>query len=150
MKGYIGAEKFSRELGISKGVLYKAIKILQLDNSNGYSGYTEAQKKMILNCDCVKTYLENKKLREEQKFRMQEERRKFEQELFEKANNQVETQNCIRRQSNLLCSKLDKLNRNIELFIDLFRYINGINYEKYEDFEYWRGEEDNQDDDPWE
>ena len=139
---YMGAAKFSRELGISEGVLYKALKILHLDHSDGFSGYTEAQKEMILNCDCVKTYLKNKKIREENERIYLENLKKQEQEEFEKANNHVTTQRRIRYESDRLCFIIDRLNQNLELFIDLFRYNNGINAEEYEDFKRWQGDDE--------
>ena len=127
----MGITNFSRSIGLSEGVVYKAFKELGWSKPEDYNDLSSEQIEAIKSTKCAKTYLSNKAEKEAREKEWQRKKAEYERAEFEKLN----TNFAVQKRLSILTSNLydheKRLGTRIDKIFYLLAYINNVDLEDF-------------------
>ena len=133
----MGITIFSRSIGLSEGVVYKAFKELGWSRPSDYNDLSSEQIEDIKSTKCAETYLSNKAKKEAREKEWQRKKTEQERAEFEKLNTNFAVQEKLSILIENLYSHETRLCDRIDKIFFLLAYINNVDLE---DFWSWMDE----------
>ena len=133
----MGITIFSRSIGLSEGVVYKAFKELGWSRPSDYNDLSSEQIEDIKSTKCAETYLSNKAKKEAREKEWQRKKTEQERAEFEKLNTNFAVQEKLSILIKNLYSHETRLCDRIDKIFFLLAYINNVDLE---DFWSWMDE----------
>lgn len=122
----MGMTIFSRSIGLSEGVVYRAFAELGWSRPEDYNDLSSEQIEAIKSTKCAETYLSNKAKKEAREKEWQRKKAEQERAEFEKLN----TNFAVQKRLSILTSNLYdheiRLGRKIDKIFFLLAYINNV------------------------
>ena len=134
----MGITIFSRSIGLSEAVVYKAFKELGWSRPENYNDLSSEQIEAIKSTKCAETYLSNKAKREAREKELQRQKAEYERAKFEELNTNFAVQEKLSILNNNLYECKRSLITSIDNIFYLLAYINNVDLEEFWD---WRNGE---------
>lgn len=127
----MGITIFSRSIGLSENVVYKAFKELGWSRPSDYNDLSSEQIEAIKSTKCAETYLSNKAKKETREKEFQRRRAEYERATFEKLNTNFAVQEKLSILTRNLYDHEMRLGKKIDNIFFLLAYIYNVDLEDF-------------------